>query len=468
MRLILIFLLIFCLSGCLYYGDLHRQATPLTPRELSHPITYPIPAVGENMGWWNSFDDKQLSQLIAAALDQSPDMAIAQSRVRRAEFLAKGAASSLWPTVNLSGYLTRERFSQFGLVPPPFNGKTFNIGELGLNFNYEFDFWGKNRETLAARVSEECATLADLKQTQLILASAVASAYYNYIYFSWQYAKSKILLRTSNHLLAIIQIRAKHHIESSLPVKSAIVNNEAAKLNVAYYLQARTVARNQLVALIGNNPFTTTIESNMQLAYPAPLDIPDYLPANLIAVRPDIQAARARVEAAAHQIKVGKARFFPNINLSALFSYQSILMNRLFEPQSQNNFISGAIDLPIFDAGLRRAGLGVNYAEYDEAVSQYNKTILTALQQVADQVASLRALRSQINAQQQTVTATRQRYLLTNTRYRHGINDYYSVLDLKTTLIQQQMQELELKTEYIQATIGLFRALGGQDIREHA
>lgn len=465
MRLFFVFFLcLFCLSGCLYYGDLHKHAAPLTPAALSQTRTYGIPSDFNHVRWWNTFGDNQLSQLIAAALDQSPDMAIAKSRVRRAEFLAKGTASSLWPTVDLSGYLTRERFSQYGVVPPPFNGKTFTIGELGLNFNYEFDFWGKNRETLAARVSEECAALADLKQTQLILSSAVASAYYNYIYFNRQLSKSKALLSTSNRSLAIIQVRAQHHIESVLPVKSAIATNESAKLNVAYYQQARAVARNQLIALIGNNPFKTTIQTNKKLSYPAKLTIPKYLPANLIATRPDIQAARARTEAAAHQIKVGKARFFPNINLSALFSYQSILMNKLFDPASQNNFISGAIDLPIFDAGLRRSQLGVNYAEFDEAVSVYNKTIITALQQVADQIVTLRAIRSQLTAQQQTVLATQQRFALTNKRYSHGINDYYSVLELRTALLQAQMQELELQTQYIQAKIGLFKALGGQSV----
>src|SRR5882672_6044218 len=105
-------------------------------------------------------------------------MQIAEARVRQTMNLADYAEAPLWPEVDFSGYVQRQKFSEFGVVPPPFNGKTFNIGELGLNFNYELDFWGKNRELLAARISEEYAAAADATEARLIISSAVANTYF--------------------------------------------------------------------------------------------------------------------------------------------------------------------------------------------------------------------------------------------------------------------------------------------------
>ena len=133
---------------------------------------------------------------------------------------------------------------------------------------------------------------------------------------------------------------------------------------------------------------------------------------------------------------MSKARFFPDINLGVLFSYQSIIVGQLFNPQNENNAVTGAFDLPIFDAGARRANLGVRYAEYDLAVNEYNKTILTALREVADQLSQIHTLNSQLAAQNTALTATRHNYKLYSSRYNHGIADYVQVLESRQLLIQ--------------------------------
>ena len=267
----------------------------------------------------------------------------------------------------------------------------------------------------------------------------------------------------NNRILNIIKKRAQHGIYSDIPVQTVEANLQNAKLTLEQYRQAEAITRHQLAVLLGKNAITTQIKTKRFAFHHYHVNIPSNLPASLLANRPDIAAAKARTMAEASLIQVAKARFFPNINLSALFSYQSVGFNHLFDVQSQNNAITGAIDLPIFDAGRRRAALGLRYAQYDLAVTHYNQTILVALQEVADQLTQVNSLKREIDAQEIAVHATERHYQLITLRYHHGIIDYAKVLDSKRLLLQRQAEQLALETRHLRAIVGLIKALGGDD-----
>ncbi len=352
-----------CLTHCVYYGDLHGQSRKLNPSQLEQSHFYQ-PGVGpKQLGVWTRFHDPELNRLICIALADSPTMYAAEARVRQASSIASGAAAGLWPTLDLSGYIQRQRFSQRGLVPPPFNGQTFDIMTLGFDFNYEFDFWGKNRETLKAAIGEERAATNAAKQTQLILAAAIADTYFR---LQGALAQEKIVEKNqklNERILRIAQNRNRHGLVSQIPVKTVEQNLQAVVLILQDYHQQEMLARNQLAVLIGKNPLTTHLNT-IPLAFKFyHIDLPHSLPANLIANRPDLCAAKYRAEAAAHRINVAKARFYPDINLMALFSYQNVGLQQIFNRDNQNNAITAAVDLPIFDAGSRRAQLKRQYAD---------------------------------------------------------------------------------------------------------
>lgn len=462
LRLYLLCLIcLFGLTGCLNYMGIKSHSEPLDPSSLSMHQVYKIPTKSVNFAWWNRFGDPQLNRLVAMALCDSPDMQIAESRVRKAEHLAERAGAALWPTLNFNSYIFRARFSETGLVPPPFNGRTFNIGLVDFNFNYEFDFWGKNREMFAAQLSEACAAEADFAQARLVIATAVINTYFQ--------VQSNMALRKNAQaqwqerkaLLAIANDRVKHGIESDIPLKVAVSDEEAVRQMVAQYQQAEMLARHQLAVLIGKNPLAVDIVAKPFSYHSHHVALPDSLPANLLANRPDIFASRFRVEAASHQVNVAKARFFPDINLKILFSYQSVLLNRLFDQDNQTNAIGGAIDLPLFDAGARRADLRIRYAEYDLAVNEYNRTILQALNEVANQESILNSLALQIKSQSNAMAAVSRNYKLINSRYNHGITDYTQLLQIKGLLLQQQATLLALQARHLQAVVVLIKALGG-------
>lgn len=430
---------------------------------MSIPRVYPVPPFTFTASncWWNRFHDPQLNQLISIALADSPDMQKAANRVRKANELANYAKSALFPFIDASGYLTRERFSETGIVPPPFNGRTFNIADLALNFNYEFDFWGKNSEALAARVNAACASKANYAYTRLILSTAVAETYFQ---LQSAIAQQKIALATlkqRQEMYAITKSLAGHEIESDIPVKVSLTDVQNAKLTVNQYKLLEKLLRNRLALLMGKNPLSTTIEVRPFAYHKNAIRFPTYIPANQLTMRPDVAAACLRAKAAAHQINVAKARFFPNINLLGFLSYQSIQTGHLFDPENQNNAITGAFDLPIFDAGARRANLGVRYAEYDFAVNVYNKTLLNALKDVADQAANLKTLNAQLAVQNTALQAAARNYKMMRARYNNGIVDYLPVLQIKGALLQQQAEQIDYQTRHLRSVVAMIKALGG-------
>lgn len=463
---IIILISSFALNSCVYYGDIHKNSQALDDKNLTSHHTY-TPShptlIANKTAWWNKFNDPELNKLIEVALQDSPTLKIAETRVRAAASTREQSSATLWPSVNFGGLLQRQRFAETGLIPPPFNGKIFNVGDVGLNFKYEFDFWGKNRQALKSKMNEELATEAELAESSLVLSAAVAQVYFQLCHDITEVALANETWQVNKKLYQIVTNRMARGVESDIPVKTVLANMEQAKLALIKYKQDESLTRNQLAVLLGKNPLATDIQTKQFQFRHYSVSLPSSLPASLLTHRPDIFAAKFRAEAAANQVNVAKARFFPNINLYLLYSYQSIELNNLFTAQNRNNAITGIIDLPIFDAGARRANLKVKYAEFDLAVNEYNKTILTALREVADQLANLHAINAQLDTQTISYNAIQDNYRLNLLRYHDGIADYVQVLENKNLVLQQRAEKLDLQTRYVQTVVSLLKALGGKD-----
>ena len=452
------------LTGCSLFGAVHTQTKPIDSNDLSERHVYKTPRVKKFKPYFKGFNDPQLNQLISVALVDAPNMRSAKARVEHAQQLAKIAYSTLWPSVNLNGHLESAYFPIHGTIPPQIpklNINKVNSAEIGLNLNYELDFWGKNRENLASKLSETFAAQMDLAETQLVLSSAVATTYFdvknNIIQQHLAIENARILCELAD----IMVDRAKQGIESNIPVKTALANAQVAKLAVENYNRAEMQSRHQLAVLIGKNPLTTQINVASFTYNKEQLALPKIIPANVLAQRPDIASARALAESAAHQVNIAKTAFFPNFNLKGLLSLQSLYFSKAFNIWFPNDNASVAFDLPIFDVGARRANLRVNYAQYELAVNQYNQTILNSLKEVSDQLSSLKTLDTQIAAQNKVLNSTKSNYKLYQSQYTQGIIDYTQLIEIKQLLIQQKAILGNLQTRQLQAHIALLTALGG-------
>jgi NodT family efflux transporter outer membrane factor (OMF) lipoprotein len=454
------------LTGCVNYVGIHSDSKPTDDYMLHSSYNDKIVPPKNKIAcacreWWTRFKDPELNRLINTALADSPSLQVAESRVHEAQHLAELMGSNLFPSLNFASEISRERITDTGLLPPPLGGNTYTETNIALNFNYEFDFWGKNRQVLASKISLANAAKADYFQARLVLSTAVASTYFQLQSNELQLKISRAILKAQDDLANIVVVRARHGVESDIPVTSANADTQTLRINVTQLRESVKLSQHELAALIGKNPFTCAINAR-KFHYDASLvKIPKVIPANLLARRPDLLAARMRAESAAHEINAAKARFYPNFNIIALLSLQSFTLQKALILPSRDNSIGVAIDLPIFDAGARRANLREKYSEFDQAIGSYNDTILTGLREVADQVSKLNSLNAQQRDQNGVLRDTLRNYQLTVARYRHGIVDYTNVLQVKSSLLRQQDQQVDLQTRHLQAMIAMIKALGG-------
>jgi NodT family efflux transporter outer membrane factor (OMF) lipoprotein len=452
------------LTGCANYAGIHSNAKPFNDKMLSSPGK---PHQNYNIcpgNWWTHLHDPQLNQLIDIALENSPTLQIAESRVREAQHVADISNTNLWPAIDARGTIAREHITPNTFFPPPFGNNDYTETYIGLNFKYEFDFWGKNRQALQASLNEERATEADLAEARLVLTTSVAASYLQLQSDLAALEIAQDLLSSEQQLLTIIKTKTRRDIESDIPLTTADTQVQAAKIEVEKLTAQAKISHYQLAALIGKNPLDPELTIKRMAYSKNILPLPKTIPVNLLGKRPDILASRWRVEATSHQVCAAKAKFYPNINLRGFLSLQSWELRKALWWQSQDSLVGAAIDLPIFDAGERKANLGIKYDEYDRAVSSYNQTILTALREVAEQMATLHSLQAQEKTQLASLKMSEKNYYLINARYKHGISDYTRLLQTKNTLLNERNKHIKLQTNKLQSMVGVIKALGGNYI----
>lgn len=250
-------------------------------------------------------------------------------------------------------------------------------------------------------------------------------------------------------------------IDSLALLHQAESTHASAEQKTSMTAQRIESVRVQLAVLLGQGPDRgLSIERPGQLNAPE-LALPENLPAELLGRRPDIVAARWRVEAARRNINAAKTQFYPNINLTAVFGVMAANSSDLFKSSSRFGLVTPAISLPIFEGGRLRANLAGRDADYDLAVAQYNKTLIGAFNEVAESLSQLRSLETQRAAQQRSLTSAQQAWELSTQRYQNGVGGYLEVLVLQQALHQAEDRLAEIGNRRITASINLVHALGG-------
>jgi NodT family efflux transporter outer membrane factor (OMF) lipoprotein len=411
--------------------------------------------------WWRQFGDSQLDQLIREALAGSPTLRVATARTREALARAGVASAARFPQVNGSLTGTRERFSENGLLPPPFAGSWSTLSELDATLSWELDLWGKNRNIEASARDEAHATAIDADAARLALSTTIAHAYIQLERAYLQLDVAAATLSQRQEIFTLTRDRNLAGIDSRLELKQAESALPAAREQIVALQEIIQLTRNQLAALLGQGPDRGGAIARPGAHALATVVIPSRLPADLLGRRPDIVAQRWRIEAAQHDVRSAKAEFYPNINLSAIVGFQNLGPGTLLTAANREIGVGPALTLPIFDAGRRRANLAAKDASYDVAVEQYNQALADALRDVADQLASFRSVDAQRIEQQQAMATTQEAYDLAVLRYREGVGNYLQVLTTETELLAQRRLDVELRARSLDLSVGLLRALGG-------
>ncbi|MGL4692818.1 MAG: efflux transporter outer membrane subunit, partial [Stenotrophomonas maltophilia] len=323
------------------------------------------------------------------------------------------------------------------------------------------DLWGGKRAAWEAAVDSGHAAEVDAQAARLNLSAAIAEAYAQLGYAWTLHDVASEELARSQKTLELTRQRRAAGIDSDLQTRQAEARIPAAQQQQQAAQQQIDEARTALAALVGQGPDRGLQIERPQVLNPLALQLPGVLPSELLGRRPDIVAARWRVEAANRQIHAAKAEFYPSLNLTALGGVVSSEVDQLLKSGSTFAFLGPALSLPIFDGGRLRANLGKTDAQYDLAVADYNQSVLNALRDVADQVNAVRSLADQASAQAQAVSTARAAHDLAEQRYRAGIGSYLDVLSVEEQLLVSQQRLADLQSRQILVSVRLSQALGG-------
>jgi NodT family efflux transporter outer membrane factor (OMF) lipoprotein len=413
-------------------------------------------------GWWKRYNDPQLDALIEEGLAGSPDIATAAARLARAEGLARAAGADTGPKVSGSASGTGIRQIESHGLPDAFNlSGTPVIGSVSTRASFDLDLWGKNRAKLRATLKDADASRVEAAQARITLAAAIANAYAD---LGRLYAARDIAdqaLRIQMDTAGLVSDRVRNGLDTEGQRRQATALVPAARADLAAIDEEIAIGRNLLAALVGAGPDRALTIERPKLAALAALTLPSTAGIDLVGRRPDIVAARVRVEAASERIKVAKAAYYPDISLSALLGFQALNIPNLASGNIAFATAGPAISLPIFDGGKRNGDYRVSRADYDAAVADYDRTLIQALQQVANAVASRNALAAQAREIRASLADSEEAYRIARLRYRGGLSTYLDVLIAEQGVITARRRDADLAARAFTLDVALVRALGG-------
>jgi NodT family efflux transporter outer membrane factor (OMF) lipoprotein len=454
---------VLLLTACAPLPPASTRLLEKLPSEFATSSTFTAAVVQwPTMNWWNSYRDAQLDQLIEEGLRGSPNLAIAQARLNRAQAYTQVAGAPLQPQINATAAAGTQRLSYNYLTPDTTVLRGWNqVAQAALSMNWEIDFWGKYRSALAAATSELQASEAEHAQAVLVLTTALTASYAELARLFAQQATSQRAVEIRTRTSTLFRERFNHGLETLASVREADSKHAQAKTELLLIAEQIDLQRNRIAALLGAGPDRGRLISAPKAAPSMKSGLPENLTIDLLGRRPDIVAARLQTQAFSSRIDQRQADFYPNINLVAFIGVQSLGLDRLSQGGSQFGAAGPAISLPIFTGGRLQGELRAAQATYDESVAIYNRTLTAALQEVADAITSIKALTGQLEQAELGLVAAREAFTMITGRYRGGLANYIEVLIAEDIMLTSLRSVTELRARRLLLDVLLIRALGG-------
>lgn len=445
------------LGGCASSAGIHHDQAMHKPQTPVQPAAF---AAWPQRDWWKAYQDDELDRLITAALQDNPNIVLAAKRMQKAQAYVGTARSASQPQVNGSASVIRQRLSENAFYPPPYGGSYQTLADAALNASYDLDFWGKNDSALQAALSQVAAEKAQQSAARLMVSTAVARTYFQLAAQLEQQKLAQLTLAQREQELKLIRDRIATGLDTKVELNQGQSAIAAARVELETAAEAIALTRNALAALTAQEP--AAIQSVTPLLPAATIQaLPQDVPVDFIGRRPDLAAARARVDAATADIAVAKAEFYPNISLSAFIGLSSFGLSKFLQLGSTVVGAGPALHLPIFDGGRLRANLQSKNADLDIAIASYNQALLEAFHDVADQITSLSSINKEFSDQQSALEAAESAYHLAKVRYQAGLSNYLSVLSAEDSVVRERSRTLNLRARRLDTDIALIKSLGG-------
>jgi multidrug efflux system outer membrane protein len=448
------------LGGCSLIPEYQRPEAPM-PAQYPQGGVYRLAQAGNGdpaSDWQQQFHDPALQQLIRDALVNNRDLRVAALNVEAFQAQYRIQRADLFPAVSATGAGKRQK------LPGDVTGTGKSAitssysATLGLSA-YELDLFGRVRSLSEQAMLTYLGTEEARRSAQLSLVANVANAYLTWRADQELLALAQQTLAANDHSLHLTRRSKTAGKASALDVVQARTSVESTRASVARY--ARQVAQdlNNLTLLVGG-PVDQSLPAR-PLADDLVARVPAGLPSALLQRRPDILQAEYQLRAANANIGAARAAFFPSVSLTANAGSTSTELSDLFKGGTGTWTFQPQINLPIFNAGSLRASLDYAKLQKDISVAQYEKSIQTAFQEVADGLAARQTFTDQLNAQRDFVAANQAYYDLAQHRYRSGVDSNLTFLDAQRSLFSAQQALIVDRLAQLVAEVNLYTALGG-------
>ena len=434
--------------------------------EVGIPQNWQQPAQGAKMGrldttrlahWWTRFDDPALNQLIAEALQSSPDVRTTLARIDEARARRGVTRSALFPVLDggVVAQGTRSDNRRTGVVTRESHG-------ADLSMSWEIDLFGKLRQNLNA----DSAALAQAEEnyygTQVTLAANVADAYVDLRAAEAQIAVYERNIKALGDTVDITRWREEAGEGSSFETQQAASTLEQARATIPTLKQAISQTKNRLALLAGRTPGALDALLAKPRGVPRPPSMLALgIPAETLRQRPDVRATERGIEAAVARTKAAEREQLPSLSLSGVLSTDATKASEFLSPQTVAASVLGGLSSPIFNAGRIRQTINIQNAQEKQAVIAYESTVLTALSEVENALIAVRRTLERLGTLDGAIKLAREAATLAQQSFESGQVDLLDVLDTQRTLLSLEEQQTLTLGDNASAHIQLYKALGG-------
>jgi multidrug efflux system outer membrane protein len=466
------------MAGCTVGPDFHPPAADV-PATWKDPSVHGavMPAANPDPRWWHAFNDATLDSLIERATTGNLSFQQTVYRIVEARSQEQVQRAAGLPTLSVPGSYTREKlgaaglFAGGGITQAGAGSELGTIGSLtkpvdlyqvGFDASWELDLFGKVRRSVEQAGAQAQEQIESRNDSLVSLEAEVARTYLQLRSNQALWHTTQDAVKSQSDTLGITQVRRRQGLSSQLDVDQALSRLTQTQSQLPQFQQQVEQSMNTLAVLIGQRPGALDTELGTERPLPSvPPVVAVSLPGDLVRRRPDIRNAEATLHAATANIGIAVAQLYPDISLSGEVGRSALQFKALNDWSSTFYQLGPSISLPIFQGGKLRANVRLARAEQQEAALGYRQTVLSALQDVENDLVALRTDRVRQERLEQAVTIAQDQLSLAQGRYRNGLAAFLDVLDSETTLINAQQDEIRGRLQLALDIAALYKAIGG-------
>ncbi len=416
-----------------------------------------------NTAWWDLFKDSELKSLVQATLEDNRTLRQSAARIAEAQALVGFVRADQFPFLDISASAQRgDLGNAIGA-----EGIVNDFGAFG-DLSFEVDLWGRYRNATAAQRHELLSSEYGFRSITISLVAQVAQLYFTLVDLDNRVAISNRTIANRHDATKLITARFSKGIIPMLDVNQAQIEEAEARIELASLERERRIVINALLALEGKTSGKIVRKRSLENTYDF-LDIPTGVPAALLSRRPDVQAAEEVVRAEYARIGIAEAQRLPSLSLFGSLGLRSSESDDFFDSDSRSWNAGGGLFGPLLNWGKNKSRVEAQDARAEQALQSYEDTVIRAVQEVEDAIASIETYKQEYTARTSQRVAATNAARLSRARYNDGVAPYLEVLDVERSLFQAELGESATFQRYLSSIVQLYKALGGGwNLREDA